>query len=88
MPISFPSLHAMICNIEAEAAREPDNVAALVAMLRLVIASDADPYMLVGALVEGIATTLEDRLPIEKQGEVAVQTMRLLLQRLRCRGVV
>jgi len=44
--------------VEAQAAEKPDPVANLVGILKLVIASEADPYLLSGVLVEGIASTI------------------------------
>jgi hypothetical protein len=73
----------MIRHVEAKAATQPDHVAALVTLLRLVIPSDADPYLLTGALIEGIAATLDARIPVERRGEVAVATVQLLRDRLR-----
>ena len=88
MPGRYPILDSMIRQVEANAAAEPDNVAALAAMLRLVIASDADPYILVGVLIEGLAEAIVQRIPAEKQGDVGLQSMRLLLQQLKAYRVV
>jgi hypothetical protein len=57
-------------------------------MLKTVVASDADPYPLAGAPVEGIAATISARIPPERQGQVAVETVRLLRDRLRARGAI
>ena len=55
--------------------------------MRIVIRSDADPYLLNGALIEGIATIMQ-RIPAEKREEVAVQAVRLLRCRLREKGAI
>ena len=52
------ALDALIHEVEAQAAEKPDPVANLVGILKLVIASEADPYLLSGVLVEGIASTI------------------------------
>jgi hypothetical protein len=85
---SFPDLDVLIRQIEARATESPDLLAILIAMLKMVIASDADPYLLAGALVEGIAATISVRIPPERQGQVAVETVRLLRDRLREGGVI
>jgi hypothetical protein len=81
-------LDAMIRQIEAQAAERPDPVAIPVGVLKLVIASEADPYLLSGALVEGIASTILQRVPDEKRGEVAVEAVRMLRDRLHAYGIV
>ena len=85
---SFPDLDALIRPIEARATEFPDPLAILIAMLKMVVASDADPYLLAGALVEGIAATISARIPPERQAEVAVETVRLLRDRLETRGAI
>ena len=47
----------------AEAAAVPDLLAALVVALKAIIASNADPYLLAGAPIEGIAATVAERIP-------------------------
>jgi hypothetical protein len=88
MPDRSAALDAMIREMEARAAEKPDGVAILVGVLKLVIASEADPYLLSGALVEGIASTILQRIPNEKRGEVGVDAMRLLRDRLHAYGIV
>jgi hypothetical protein len=38
----------------------------------MVIASDADHYLLAGWLVEGIAATIAAKIPPERQGDASV----------------
>jgi len=45
----------------------------LIALLKMVIASDADPHLLAGALVEGIAATIAAKIPPERRGHISVQ---------------
>lgn len=84
----YPALDALIHDAEAKAASEPDHLAALIAVLRLTIASEADPYLLTDALIEGTAAAIAKRIPPEKQGDVAVEAVRLLRDRLRGHGVI
>ncbi len=77
-----PELRALIETAEAAAAGAPDQVAEVVKATRRAIAGSADPYLLAGALVEGIAMTVASRVPEAKRGGVAIETVRLLRDRL------
>jgi hypothetical protein len=88
MSNNSPAVDALIRDAEAAAANETDSIAVLVMLMRIVIRSDADPYLLNGALIEGIATTIMQRIPAEKWEEVAVQAVRLLRCRLREKGAI
>jgi hypothetical protein len=85
---SFPGLADLIRDIEAEAKQQPDPLSVLVALLRLVVASDADPYLFTGALVEGIAANIANKIPPERQGDVAIEAVRLLRDRLHNYGAI
>ena len=65
-----------------------NSLAVLVMLMRMVIRSDADPYLLTGALIEAITTTVMQRIPAEKREEVSLQTERLLHDRLREKGAI
>ncbi len=88
MQPSFPALDTLISDVEAEAAKQPDMVALLSCVARLIIHSDADAYRVIGVLIEATATALDERMPLENRGAVAVETMRLLRDRLAERGVI
>lgn len=81
MPSQFPALAALL-------QEELDMVAVLACVARLVIHSEADTYRVVGVLIEAIATALDESMPCESRGAVAVETMRLLRDRLHDRGVI
>ena len=68
---------------ERAAAGQTDPVQTLVKAIRLVADSDADPYLVVGALVEGAVHTLQGRVPTERQGETALAMLKLVEDRLR-----
>jgi hypothetical protein len=57
-------------------------------LMRMVIRSDADPYLFNGALIEDIATTIMQRIPAERREDVSRQTMRVLHDRLRQKGAI
>jgi hypothetical protein len=69
------------------AAKEDDLVAYLAVLLRLFIWTEADPHLLVGALAEGVAATIAERIPAERQGETSREIVQVLLDRLRAHGV-
>ena len=81
-------MQALVRETEAAAANHADPIAVLVTVLRAVIQSDADPYLLSGVLLEGVATTIATRLPPERQGEMSVATVRLLRDRLHGLGAI
>jgi hypothetical protein len=83
MPNSWPALRALIQGAEAAAASQPNMLNALITTLNAVIGSAADPYLVSAALIEGIAQTVAQKIPIAKQGDVAVEVVRLLRDRLR-----
>ncbi len=69
-------------------AEEPDLVGILILMLRIVIDSEVDPYLLTGPLVEGIAASIARKIPLERQDEVAIETVRVLVDRMKDRGLL
>jgi hypothetical protein len=85
---SFPSLDDLIREVESNAADQPDPQALLVTLLKLILVSDIDPYMVSGALVETIAATVAKKIPPERQDEVATEAVQLLQERLRTYGLM
>ncbi len=47
----------------------------------------ADPYAVLGVLVEGAVETIVQQIPAEQRAETAAELMRLLKERLNARGV-
>ena len=62
---------------------QPDPVQTLVDTIRLVADSDADPYLTIGALIEGAVHTLQGRIPAKRQGKTALAMLKLVEDRLR-----
>jgi hypothetical protein len=56
-------------------------------MISIVGESDADPYAVLGVLIEGAAHTLAQYFPPERQAETAVMLKELLEDRLSARGI-
>jgi hypothetical protein len=83
-----PVLDAMIRQAEAAASDQIDPLAVVSLLLKLTIRSEADPYLLIGQLVEGIAVAAKSRIPPEKQTEVGMETLGLLRNRLAALGVI
>ena len=71
---------------EQAAAEQPDLIALLAEVVKKAIASDADPYLLTGTLIEGVAHTLATGIPKERQFDTARAAVGLLLDRLRAEG--
>ena len=84
----FPALDALIRDVERAAAKEPDLIGATSAIIKFAIDSDADPYLLVGALVEAVAVTIAQKVPAERQRKVAADTLRMMLARLKANRVL
>jgi hypothetical protein len=85
---SFPAIDALIKDIESFTEIERDSLSAMMALIRLAVSDDTDPYLLAGTLVEGIAATLQWKIPEAQQREVAVETLRLLMLRFEERGLI
>ncbi|MBV9782772.1 MAG: hypothetical protein JO264_03035 [Acidisphaera sp.] len=89
MPEDFaPQLDALIREVEKAASEAPDPIAILVCVLRATIQSDADPYLVGGALIEGLASTVAQRIPPRRQRETAEGILRLLHARLETYGFI
>jgi hypothetical protein len=84
---SFPAVEDLIRRVERAAAAEPDRVRLVAELVRLIGERGADPYLLVGALIEGAVHTLATHVPPERQREVTEELGRLLVNRLKARGL-
>ncbi len=47
----------------------------------------ADPYAVLGVLIEGAVQTIVQQIPAEQQAETAETLVRLLKERLQARGI-
>ena len=81
-----PALSALI--LEAAASQPPDMLTVLITTLNAVISSAADPYLVSAALIEGVARTVVQKIPVMRQGEVSVAIVRLLRDRLRAHETI
>ena len=71
----------------ATAAQEGDLVGNFVVLLRSIIRSEADPYLLAGVLSEAVAAIVAQRVPVDRQPEVSREMVQVFWDRLRAHGV-
>jgi hypothetical protein len=69
------------------AAEQPDLISLLAEKVKASVASDADPYLLMGTLIEGITHTLAS-IPPERRSDTARAAISLLHDRLRAEGLL
>ena len=81
-------LAKLIALAEQAAENELDPVRALTDVIRTVAAGNADPYLVMGVLAEGIVHTLEARIPDERRAGAAGALLRLVADRLRTIGML
>lgn len=80
-------LDKLIRLAEQAAADKPDPVRALADIIKTVSEGDADPYLIMGVLMEGAVLTLRRRIPDERQEDTASAVLKLLADRLRDAGM-
>jgi hypothetical protein len=83
----FGEILWLIEQAEQAAAATPDPTNLLAHVIRLTVDTDADPYLILGVLVEGVAHTLAMRIPDERRSEIAGEVSRLLVERLKAHGI-
>ena len=83
----FPAVDDLIRQAEQAVANKPDPVRLVAELILLTGDRGADPYLLIGALIEGAARTLAKHIPPERHPVAAAATVRLLLDRLVTSGV-
>ena len=84
----FPGLDRLIQHANQVSGRKPDAIDILARMIALVTDDGADPYLVLGVLVEGAARTLERHVPPERQAEATEELRNLLVERLAARGLL
>jgi hypothetical protein len=77
-----PSAIESLSNLASQAAAAtPDVPAELAAAIRGAADSPADPWLLIGVLIEGAAHTIRTAIPEERRAPCVVAAMRLLADR-------
>jgi hypothetical protein len=84
---SFPDIALLIQRVEAAAADQLDIPAAVARLVKAGVDGSADPYLLIGALIEGVAHTLAS-VPVQVQAPTAKAATRLFLGRMAARGLL
>jgi hypothetical protein len=79
---TFPVLDGLIRQAEQAAASKPDPVQLVAEVTRLIGDMGADPYLLIGVLVEGAIHTLVTHIPPERRTDCAKALTKLLADRL------
>ena len=84
---TFPAIDELIRQAERAASASPDHVRLVGELVRMVGDGGADPYLLIGVLLEGAVHTLAKHIPPERQGDTTEQLGRLLVERPRAYGL-
>jgi hypothetical protein len=83
----YRTLDRLIRQANQTASRKPGSIEMLAMMIRLAAADEADPYLVIGVLMEGAVHTLTRHIPPERQAEAAEELERLLRERLKAHGL-
>jgi hypothetical protein len=75
------TINALSDQARQAAEQTPDLLAELSVLIKTTMHSDADPYLLMGVLLEGIVQTLTLRIPPERQPDTELATLLMLKQR-------
>jgi hypothetical protein len=59
----------------------------LAEVIRLVTQDGADPYLVIGVLIEGAVHTVAQHIPTARQAQTTEQLGQLLVERLKARGL-
>jgi hypothetical protein len=81
-------LDKLLQRAEQAAVGEPDPVHALADAIRIIAAGDADPYLIMGVLVEGTIHLIERRIPGDRRAEAVEALLILVTNRLRSIGML
>ena len=83
----FRAVDELIRRVQRVAAERPDPVHVLAQMISMIGESDADPYAVMGVLIEGAAHTLAHHIPSERQADTAITLVQLLEERLNAHRI-
>jgi hypothetical protein len=85
--MSHDAVRRLIALAEEAAGSAPDLPAEIAAAIIAAIYGPADPWLLIGVLVEGIAETVNGSIPAEQREECVAAAVTLLVERYRdCAG--
>jgi hypothetical protein len=84
---AFPAVEALIHRVQRAAASRPDPIHILAQTNSMTGEIGADPYAVLGVLVERAVLMIAQHIPEEQREETALTVIRLLEKRLKARGV-
>jgi hypothetical protein len=67
---------------------EPDPVESLVSTIRTTVAGNADPYLVMGGLLEGMVHAIFARIPHQRREDTGLALLQLLKDRLQDTGLL
>jgi hypothetical protein len=82
-----PAVDNLIRRAQRVAAGQPDPAHILAQTIRMACPGGADPYAVLGLLIEGTVQTLVDHIPEERRAEIAAALRQLLKERLEVSGI-
>jgi hypothetical protein len=83
----FKAVDDLIRRVRRVAADRPDPLHVLAQMISMIGESDADPYAIMGVLIEGAAHTLARHVPAERRPDTAITLVQLLEARLAAHSI-
>ena len=81
-------LAKLIASVKQVAVKEPNPAKALAQFIRVITEGDADPYIVVGVLLEGAIHVIATCIPLERQQDTAGALLQLVEDRLRAAGIL
>ena len=84
---SFPAVDDLIRQVEQAVVTKPDQIRLVAELVKLIGDGGADPYTLIGVLLEGAVHTLATHIPPQRQRETTEQLGRILVERLKAHGL-
>ena len=85
--VLFPLVDNLIRRAQRVAAGRPDPARILAQTISMACPGGADPYAVLGVLVEGTVQTLVEHIPKERQAEIAATLKQLLEERMKASGI-
>jgi hypothetical protein len=83
----YPAIDALVRRVKRLAAERPDPAHILAEIITMIGASETDPYVILGVLVEGTVQTVVRHIPTEQQAEASATLVELLAERLNAHGL-
>ena len=84
---SYPAVDHLIRRAQRAAAGRPDAARILAQTICMACPGGAEPYAVLGVLIEGTVQTLVEHIPKERQAEIAAMLKQLLDRRLMASGI-